>query len=91
MSVTLLDDFLCGCELWEKIDSNLDAQPDWRPCNKHKTENETLQELLNELIDCHYGVATHHIGDGDGLSDEVAEKLRNYWDAIINEKQAKIV
>ena len=40
-----------------------------------------LVEMLNELIDCHYGAATHHIGDGDGIPDEMAEKIRSYWTA----------
>jgi hypothetical protein len=46
-----------------------------------KVENEASKEMLNELLDCHYGAKTHHIGDGDGIHDEMAEKLRAYWEA----------
>ena len=42
-------------------------------------KNAEMGEMLNELIDSHYGMATHHIGDGDGIPDEMAEKIRIYW------------
>ena len=46
-----------------------------------------LREMLNEILDCHYGVATHHIGDGDGIPDEMAEKIRAYWDAHLKRER----
>ena len=45
-----------------------------------------LEEMLNELIYCHYGVATHHIGDGDGIPDEMAENIRAYWEYHLGRK-----
>ena len=41
--------------------------------------NADLEEMLVELLDSHYGMATHHIGDGDGIPDEMAEKIKAYW------------
>lgn len=38
--------------------------------------------MLVELIDAHYGVSYHHIGDGDGISKEMADKLREFMRTI---------
>ncbi len=40
MSRTLLDDFACGCELWEELDTQGEVRPDWKPCEEHKTNLE---------------------------------------------------
>lgn len=45
------------------------------------------QEMLNELIDCHYGTATHHIGDGDGISKKMAARIREYWKDYLLERR----
>lgn len=45
------------------------------------TEIIDLREMLHELLDSHYGMASHHIGDGDGIGEDMAEKIRAYWDA----------
>jgi len=52
-----------------------------------KEDVEALKEMLNELIDCHYGVAVHHIGDGDGLSKEMTEKIKAHWQAHLGRKR----
>ena len=44
-----------------------------------------LEEMLIELIDCHYGAAIHHIGDGDGIPSNMAEKIKAYWADKIKE------
>ena len=66
--------------LWSPV--KLDDLDLWRRMSVDKeTQAARLEEMLNELIDCHYGVATHHIGDGDGIPDKMAEKIRGYWEA----------
>ena len=47
-------------------------------CERHASVDD-LEKMLNEVLDAHYGVATHHIGDGDGISPEMAEKIKVYW------------
>ena len=42
-------------------------------------ENEAVCVMLDNVLDANYGVAVHHIGDGDGLDDAQAEELRTYW------------
>jgi hypothetical protein len=37
---------------------------------------QTLEDSFLELIDAHYGASLHHIGDGDGIEHEQAERLR---------------
>ena len=66
--------------LWSPV--KLDDLDLWRRMSVDKeAQTARLEEMLNELIDCHYGVATHHIGDGDGIPDKTAEKIRDYWEA----------
>jgi len=50
-------------------------------------EIEALKEMLNELIDANYGIQVHHIGDGDGLSEEMADKVKVYWQAHLGRKR----
>jgi hypothetical protein len=34
--------------------------------------------MLAALIDAHYGMSFHHIGDGDGLTADEAAEIRTY-------------
>lgn len=52
-----------------------------------KEEVEALREMLNELIDCHYGIKVHHIGDGDGLSKEMTGKIKAHWQAHLGRER----
>jgi len=37
-----------------------------------------LDRMLAALIDAHYGMSFHHIGDGDGLTADEAAEIRTY-------------
>lgn len=45
----------------------------------NKPTYEELEEMLDSVLDAHYGSETNHIGDGDGLSDDEANKLRSWY------------
>lgn len=42
---------------------------------------EELESMLAKVLDAHYGLAFHHIGDGDGIKPEMAKKLAKWWKA----------
>jgi hypothetical protein len=35
--------------------------------------------MLHDLLDAHYGGQAHHIGDGDGIPENRAIVLREWW------------
>lgn len=44
-------------------------------------ERDSLRDLLSLLIDAHYGIGFHHIGDGDGIPEDEASALREFAEA----------
>lgn len=38
------------------------------------------RRMLINLIDAHYGAAFHHIGDGDGLLEQEAKEISDFWE-----------
>jgi len=49
-----------------------------RLCRKARTK---VEDMLASVLDSHYGVATHHIGDGDGIDPREATEIRAWWAA----------
>ncbi|MDD5358265.1 MAG: hypothetical protein PHX80_03910 [Candidatus Nanoarchaeia archaeon] len=40
---------------------------------------ESIVKQFFNLIDAHYGMSLHHIGDGDGISKEDADEIRKLY------------
>lgn len=40
-----------------------------------------VEDMLETIIDCHYGTSGHHIGDGDGIPEGEADRIRQWWEA----------
>lgn len=38
-----------------------------------------VDQMLAAVLDAHYGLAFHHIGDGDGIEPEMAKKVAAWW------------
>lgn len=46
-----------------------------RQLAEHRKET---SRFFDVLLDAHYGTAYHHIGDGDGIAEDVADEIRAY-------------
>lgn len=55
-----------------------------------KTKLELVESMLENLIDAHYGTSLHHIGDGDGLSDDDAAEIREWMEQRQDENRRKV-
>ena len=44
-----------------------------------KEDSKEINNLFFEIIDSIYGSSPHHIGDGDGISTENADRIRELY------------
>lgn len=44
-----------------------------------KEDAEKIVGMFFDLVDAHYGSAVHHIGDGDSIDKETADKMREMY------------
>lgn len=50
---------------------------------------EDVRLMLDTVLDAHYGMAFHHIGDGDGIREPMVGKLVAYWKSRTQESQPR--
>lgn len=47
-----------------------------RLCGQERTK---VEDMLARVLDAHYGLAFHHIGDGDGIDAREATEIKAWW------------
>lgn len=56
---------------------------------EREREMQAVEEMLSTMIDASVGASYHHIGDGDGIPEEEAEKIRQWAKARYERTIAK--
>lgn len=50
-------------------------------------QRDLLTRMLATVIDANYGTSYHHIGDGDGIPEEQAKEIQEWWRAHLQQIQ----